>query len=198
MSEEDSGRARRRRPRTLSRTSLERSALHYLSQRDASRAQLKAALDRKVRRAPEDQDRDELAGWIEEVLGKMERLGYLDDARYAKLKTRALHRRGASARKIGGKLREKGIATKLIEEHTRSAREHDLAAALRLLRRKRQGPFSRVEVDTLDRDERHRLQRRTLGALARAGFGYELSRRAMDMGLDAAEALLAEDEFGES
>ena len=200
MSDEQAPRGRRR-ARVLTRTRVEEAALRYLGQRDASRAQLRASMVRRVERslaAHPEQDREELIGWVDEVIAKCERLGYVDDERFAKLKTRALHQRGASSRKIRADLRQKWVDVEIVEREGQRAAGHELSAALRLLRRKRRGPWAREDVGALSRDEARRVQQRTLGTLARAGFGYELSRRAMEMPYEEAEERLAQDHFDEA
>lgn len=162
---------------------VRKAALHYLGQRSASRAQLRRVLLRRVDRSLQVHggDREEMVGWVDATLAYCERLGYLDDARFAKDKARSMRRRGASARKVRAKLAEKGVAAELVDTALADA-PSELVGALRLLRRRRFGPWSRGEQDA----------RRVLGALARAGFGYDVARRAMEMDREEAERLLEE------
>jgi len=170
-------------PPRLTAEGVRKAALRYLGQRSASRAQLRRVLLRRVDRslAIHGGDRDELVGWVEQTLRWCERLGYLDDARYARDKARSLRRRGASARKVRAKLAEKGIDTPLVDVALAQA-PGELVGALRLLRRRRFGPWSRGEED----------RRRVLAALGRAGFGYDVARRALEMEREEAERLLSE------
>ena len=157
--------------RPLDRKALEAAALRYLGQRGASRAQLARALKRKVlrdARKREVEPAPEADEWIDEVLTKMEGWGYLDDAKYALDKAKAMRRRGASRRKIQAKLAEKGITGELadgalVDEGGRAERE----AAEALVLRRRFG---------------HDPERRSkeLAALARAGFSYDVARKALE------------------
>jgi len=161
--------ARRRKP--LDQKSLQAAALRYLSQRGASRAQLARVLRRKVdrdARRREESPPPEADEWIDEVLTKMEGWGYLDDAKYAEDKAKAMRRRGASRRKIQAKLAEKGIdrdvANAALEDH---GRETERAAADKLVKRRKFG-----------RDPERR--QKELAALARAGFSYDVAKAALD------------------
>jgi len=169
-----------KRARPVDRRSLEAAALRYLSQRGASRAQLARALKRRVERDARrrEVDPDPAAEeWIEEVLGKMEGWGYLDDAKYARDKAKAMRRRGASRRKIEAKLAEKGIARDLADDALEGeARGAEREAAEALVRRRRFG-----------RDP-ERWQKE-LAALARAGFSYDVAKTV----LEAAAAEYADD-----
>ena len=173
----------RRASRPLTAERIRRAALHYLGQRSASTEQLRRVLLRRVDRSLRERpgDRDELVGWVEETLRACQRLGYLDDAKYAADKARALRRRGASSRKVRAKLAEKGVDPALVDAALGDA-PSELVAALRWLRRRRLGPWRREEAD----------ERRALAALGRAGFGYDVARRALAMGRDEAEACLRE------
>lgn len=161
--------ARSKKP--LDQSSLQAAALRYLSQRGASRAQLARVLRRRVdrdarrREEPPSPEADE---WIDAILTKMEGWGYLDDAKYAEDKAKAMRRRGASRRKIQAKLAEKGIdrevADAALEDHDRDA---ERAAADKLVKRRKFG-----------RDPERR--QKELAALARAGFSYDVAKAALD------------------
>lgn len=161
--------ARQRKP--LDRKALEAAALRYLSQRGASRTQLARVLkrrgDRDARRREEDPPA-EAPEWIEEILAKMESWGYLDDAKYAADKAKAMRRRGASRRKIQAKLAEKGIDRSLADEAFEGEeRGAEREAADKLVKRRRFG-----------RDPERR--QKELAALARAGFSYGVAKAALD------------------
>ena len=164
---------RQRRP--LDAKALEAAALRYLSQRGASRAQLARVLQRRVDRDARRREVEappEASEWIEAVLAKMESWGYLDDAKYAADKAKAMRRRGASRRKIEAKLAEKGIDRGLAEEaFGEEERGAEQEAALRLVRRRRFG-----------RDPERR--QKELAALARAGFSYATAKAALDAASD--------------
>lgn len=177
--------ATRRAPRPVTEASLREAATRYLHDRDASRARLRRVLMRRVEAAvhAHGQERDELVGWVEALLADFVRLGYLDDARFAAAQTRALRARGASKRGIEAKLREKGVPSELVAEELSAAGPDDeLRAALRLLRRRRAGPFRRPE--------REGDRQKELASLGRAGFSYEVAARAWGLSLEEAEERL--------
>ncbi len=171
-------------PRRVSAQSLENSALYYLQRYDSTAENLRRVLGRKVRRAamhPEsDLDAAQAAEWIETVVAKMQRLGYVDDARTATAKARGLFAKGAPPAAIRRRLGLAGadadaIDAALAELTGEAATETDLtrAAAITLARRKRLGPY-RPEAERADR------RARDMAALARAGFDFETARRVID------------------
>ncbi|MEO0325725.1 MAG: regulatory protein RecX [Myxococcota bacterium] len=191
-SDESSGRRpRRRTPRPLERGRLERAALYYVERHAPSRAQLERYLTQKVARerraqgesAPPKETTDE---WIEAIIGRFERYGYVDDARYAASKARTMRSRGDSARKIRARLAEKGVRGGVVEDGLAEAGVDDRSAAARLARRRRLGPFRRTPLPD-DWEARQKEQKRELGVLGRAGFPYGLAREVLDAERDEAE-----------
>jgi regulatory protein len=134
---------------------------------------------RRVKRSvrAHDTDPEEAAAWVDEIVIRFVRASLVDDRPYAEGKTSSLHRRGASLRRIRGALAAKGVARDLADDAIAALEEKegdpDTAAAIRLARRRRLGPF-RAAKDRADRRERD------LAALARAGFGYDTARRTID------------------
>ncbi|MGQ0674808.1 MAG: regulatory protein RecX [Rhodospirillales bacterium] len=158
---------------------LEKAALYYLERYASSAENLRRVLMRRVERSARahGQDRKQAAGWVEALLRRYEAAGLVDDRRYAEAAAQSLRRRGASARRIRQKLAQKGVnedTAKAALEHAGGAGdEADFAAALRLARKRRLGPFG---------DPRGRRDRRLkdMAALARAGFSYDIARRVVD------------------
>lgn len=63
-------------------------------------------------------------------------------------------------------------------------------SALKLARKKKLGPYAPVGgVDRFDEEMRQKIQKRSLGAFARAGFSYDISRWVLDMDADALDML---------
>lgn len=165
----------RRQPRRITPAYLERAALFYLERYVTSEANLRRVLRRKIKRSLEVHggDLEEAERWIDELIVRLRRNGFLDDAAYAQGLARSLHRRGKSARAIEGKLREKGVEAGLIEEALGDLEAEkpnsEFRAAVAFARRRRLGPF---------REEGKRKERRErdLAALGRQGFSYALAR----------------------
>jgi regulatory protein len=174
-----SGRTRKRRtPRPITPSLLERWALAYLNRYATSAQNLRAVLRRKaIRNDPEAQAKiPDLEAWIDELVRTLEGSGYVDDGTYALGLATRLHGRGASVQLIRARLREKGLPSDHIEAALeRTDREGgDFAAALRYARRRGFGPFR------ADPELRSQRRERDLAAFARAGFGYGVAIRILD------------------
>lgn len=169
----------RRQPRRITPGYLERAALFYLERYVSSEANLRRILRRKVKRSFEVHggDFEEADRWIDELILRLRRNGFLDDAAYARGLARSLHRRGKSARAIEGKLREKGVEASQIETALMELEEEkpnsEFQAAVAFARRRRLGPFR-------ERSTREERRERDLAALGRQGFSYALARRVIE------------------
>ena len=182
-----------RRPPKLDDAALERAALDYLGRYAASTGQLRRVLQRRIRRAQQagaEVDVEAVEARIDSLLARMAQSKLLDDAQFAEMRIAGLARRGRSTRAIRVKLREAGIDETVADAALSlyggaPGADPDRAAAIRLARRRRLGPF-RAEADRAA----HRL--RDLAALARAGFAPGLCRAVIDAP-DAAALEAAED-----
>ncbi len=172
---------RRRAPRKVSPAYLERAALAHLSRYASTTANLRRLLMRRIARSVEAHgtDPDEAATWLEEVLAKLARLGYLDDAAYALAKARYLLRHGKPVRTVRAGLAAKGVPPEIIDETLAALADEgadlDLAAAVAFARRRRLGPFGAGEA------RNHGIGGdKALAAFARAGFSYAVARRVLE------------------
>lgn len=172
-------------PAKITPSYLENAALHYLERFASSSANLRRVLLRKVDRSVAHWGgaREDHAAQVDAVIAKLARLGYLNDAAYAEAKVRALHRAGKGSRTIRATLAAKGVggdhAAAALDALAEDVPEPDLAAAIRLAKKRRLGPFRR--------DGRDEMRTKDLAALARAGFDFDTCRRVIDA--DSAEAL---------
>jgi len=168
-----------RAPRKVTAKSLENAALFYLERFATSSANLRRVLMRRVERSARLHDTDpaEGAAWIDALIAKLERLDLLDDAQYAEARVRSLRRAGASRRAIALRLRQKGVGGDIIDAALAAAaeieEEPERAAAVRLARKRRLGPYRPADAR---RDNRER----DLAALARAGFSYDMALAVID------------------
>lgn len=157
---------------------LERAALYYLERYGGSAERVRRVLAKRVKRSVEELGTDarEGAQAIEEVIAKLRRLGYVDDARFACARARSMRKRGKSARAVRAALAVQGIAPELVDRALAEERGEDpeLEAARALVKRRRLGPH-RVD-ETIRVSERQR----DLARLARAGFSYAVAVRALD------------------
>lgn len=187
MTESDpDGRApkkRKRSPKKATARSIENAALHYLGRYAASKAHLRRVLMARVQRSAYHHGTDENEGakFVDTVIEKFERLGYLDDGAFAKMRARSLYARGTPLRGIRFKLAQQGVGEGDIEAALESLVEEegvaelDLAAAVKLAERRRMGPFGGGDADA-----REAQRDRDLGRLARAGFSYDIARRVIE------------------
>ena len=181
-------------PAKITATSLNNIALHYLERFASSAENLRRVLLRRVRRAAAHHGSDpgEGAALVEALIVRFQRSGLLDDPRYAAAKAASLLRRGLSRRAIAGKLAQHGIAAELIAETLRelaaASGGSELAAACVFIRRRRLGPY-RSSTSRAGSPEKE------MGALARAGFSFEIARRVLACpDSEAVEALMHAEE----
>lgn len=181
-----------RRARPITPRRLENIALAYLQRFSSSSENLRRILLRRIRRAVErgwDGDAEAAKGWAEEVVARLEGLGYLDDSAYARARAVALHRRGRPLKVIRADLASRGVPDAAIEAAAAALAEEapatDRRAALAFARRRRLGPY---RASAEDRAANHR---RDLAALARAGFSYDEARRVVEA--ESPEDVLAQD-----
>lgn len=170
---------------------LENAALHYLERFAASSAGLRRVMLRKIDRSVAHwggERADHLAA-LDAVIAKLAGLGYVNDESFAAMKTRALHRQGKGSRAIRATLAAKGVDGEMIDHAMEQlADEHpepDFAAAVKLARKRRLGPFRppQARAETRSKD---------MAALARAGFDFDTARRVVD----AADVMALEVELG--
>lgn len=157
----------------LDAAALERLALRYVERFATTRGRLTAYLLRKVReRGWEGEDADPAA-----LAQKLADLGYIDDRAFGEARAAAMGRRGLGMRRVTGALREAGLA-----EEDRAAIVPDVdtravETALAFARRRRIGPFARVQADRTER-EKH------IAAMIRGGHDFTLARRIAMMAPD--------------
>ena len=176
----------------LTQAALEAVALRYLNRFDATRSRVKQVLERKVERVRKalgaadtganaaHQDLEQSAQWIEQTLTRLCDAGYVDDQRYARNLTRSLLDRGCSPRQLQNKLRQRGVPAPLANDvvaELASTVDDELRAASRLVKRRRMG-YLRTEA------AREPRANKDLAALARAGFSFQIARRALSGPVD--------------
>ena len=164
--------------------------LYNLGQRETSSAGLRRLLSNRVlrytmRMEGEVRAAAEAEGMalVETTVARAVAERLIDDARFAEMKARSWRDRGWGERRITMEMRRKGIAPETaqdalgsvdadaiegVEDEGLRTQEADLVAAETLCRRRRIGPFRRVQPETPQ--ERAQIWRREAGVLARAGF----------------------------
>ncbi len=182
MSEKEAetpGKRTRPGPRKVTPKYLENAALFYLQRFATSAANLRRVLMRKVERSARFHGTDPAEGaqWVDALIARFVASQLLDDALYAESRAQSLRRRGASGRTIALSLRQKGVEGEIIDTAMAAADEAEekpeLAAAARLARKRRLGPWRAAEG-------RREARERDLAALARAGFSYDVALAVID------------------
>jgi regulatory protein len=169
-------------PRKITPAYLEKAALFYLERYSSSAQNLRRVLDRKIRRSVEvhgEPTREETAGWVAELIAKLQRNKLLDDQAYAIGRVRRLYAEGKSLGRIKQTLAVKGIG----KEDADAALERlaaefatpvsDLPAAAAFARKRRLGPYRG------DPAQRAEMRQKDLGALARRGFSQAVAMKVL-------------------
>lgn len=181
-------RKEKRPPKKITESYLHNSGIYYLERFVASKAHFITVMKRKVKRSclhHTDQDFDKCVEMVICLADKFEDMGLINDALYTNGMVNSLRRRGMSRNAIIQKMRIKGIEPSytanaldaLDTTQFETDKEAEIAAALRLARKKKMGPYQRP-TDAAD-DMKH--YQRNLARFARAGFSYDVSKRVMDM-----------------
>jgi len=155
----------------LNHEGLQSLALSYVGRFATTRARLAAYLHRKLRER----------GWsgespadIERIVGRLESLGYVDDAAYALSKSRALTGRGYGVRRVRQSLKSAGIGEQDGAEACSQAEAEAVESALRFARRRRLGPFAEADPDRSAKEK-------AVAAMVRAGHSFGLARAIAEM-----------------
>ncbi len=126
----------------LDEESLQALALRYAARYATSRVKLALYLQRKLT----ERGWDGAAPPAPDMLvARLAELRYVDDEAYARMKAGAMQRRGLGRRRIDDALRHAGVADEAAMLET--SESEAWAAAERLARRKRVGPFAAIRAD---------------------------------------------------
>ncbi len=176
--------------RKITEKSLENAAYYYLQRFSSSEGNLRSVLKRKVYKhhlKTGDSIPDQVDTWIEEVISKSKRLGYVDDQSYADGKIQGLLARGKSLKYIYDYLYSKHISADVIEsllnQHFKGedieTGEYQLEAAIKHARKKRLGDY-RIKALPEDYQERQKILQKEIGSLARAGFPIDIALKVIN------------------
>lgn len=169
-------------PKKITPAYLEKAALFYLERYSSSAQNLRRVLDRKIRRSIEVHGaptRDEAAGWVADLIAKLQRNRLLDDQAYAISRVRRLYAEGKSLGRIRQTLAVKGIGKDDVDAALErlaaesSAPVSDLPAAAAFARKRKLGPYRG------DPAQRAEMRQKDLGALARRGFSQAVAMKVL-------------------
>ena len=146
----------------------------YVARFATTRAKLASYLQRKIKEKGWDApQRPDVAALVE----RLATLGYIDDAAFALFKARSLGARGYGERRVDQALRHAGVEEADGAPAREAASDGATAAAIRYAQRRRLGPFALQRPDPKARD-------RAFAAMLRAGHGFDLARRLIDLAPD--------------
>ena len=177
-------------PKKITEKYLYNSGLAYLQRFPTSTPHFRRIMGRKIDRScnyHKDQNREDCATLLDGAVGTFTRMGLLNDEAYLQGMVNSLRRRGLSRQAILFKLQQKGLtgtdvaAALAAQDEENTEVSADMAAGLRLARRKRLGPFRKVEAD----------RNKELAAMARAGFDFETAQKILSLSPEESEEILS-------
>lgn len=165
--------ATRAAPKPVTASYLRNAAMHYISAHSASSEMVRQVLQRRCKRRLVTKSLEaDTQALIDAAITHLQALGLIDDTRFAASRLTSLAGKGLSRRRIAGGLKAKGVANDIVESLVTGDID-ELGQARRLIERKRLGSYRRGGVTPESR-------RKDLAALARAGFSFAVSVRALD------------------
>lgn len=186
-------------PKKITESYLHNSGLYYLQRFAASSNHFRSVMMRKIKKScayHKEQNIEECEKLLDQLITKFEQSQLLDDQSFARGLVNSLRRRGLSQRAIMTKAAAKGLPaaqTKQALEELDLTKydnqgEADFKAAIILARKKRLGPFVNP-LKELDDDAKEKLKNRHLAAFARAGYGFDISKKIIEMSREDAEEI---------
>jgi regulatory protein len=169
-------------PKKITPAYLEKAALFYLERYSSSAQNLRRVLDRKIRRSIEEHGvptAEEAAGWVADLIARLQRGKLLDDRAYAESRVRRLYAEGKALGRIRQTLAVKGVAKDDVAaalerlEAESTAPASDLPAAAAFARKRKLGPYRG------DPAQRAEMRQKDLGALARRGFSQAIAMKIL-------------------
>lgn len=172
MAEFDESQKKKKVLRKITPQRLKNIGLYYLKRFESSVENLRQVLQKRVNdyaRQTPDFDKAQAYRWIEDILADFERLNYLNDERYTRLKVQNYIAAGKPERYIKIKLRQKGIKEDIVSAQIENEEYNPKEMALKLAKKRKIGPFRQDE-------ESQKLNRsKDLAVLVRAGFDYDVA-----------------------
>lgn len=147
-------------------------ALFYLQRFSATEKHLGDVLQRQLDRKRRQGDNvpDDADTWVSITVQKCVELGFVNDRAFAESRINRLRREGRSTTYMQQHLAQKGVAKDIIQALLLdTSPEDELEAAKRCVVRKRLG-----------RDHSPEARQKDLAKLARAGFSFDIAKRALD------------------
>ncbi len=163
-------------PSKLDEDSLREAALSYLDRYDASVAQLRRVLLRRVAKYGKPDGEEAALERVERVLERFQSSALIDDERFARGFAQAARQRGSSSQKIREKLRARGLDDGLVQTVLGQIGDNDglddLTAAIAYAKKRRLASRYDLQVPA--------DKQRALASLARQGFSFAVAERALE------------------
>jgi regulatory protein len=186
-----------------SRAALHEAALAYLARGAATADSVKKTLERRIgnwarRSVRAGRDAEGIAAdaakareLVPEIVARLGEVGLVNDTAFAENRARRMSSSGRSRRAIASHLAQKGVSAATVREALPHDAGAEVAAALAFARKRRIGPFASEDDVPTDREARRAAERKALGAMARAGFDWNVCDRVMRMNRDDADEHLS-------
>jgi regulatory protein len=183
---------------------LHEAALAYLARGAATADSVKKTLERRISnwarrsvRAGRDaegvaSDAAKARELVPEIVGRLREVGLVNDTTFAENRAKRMSSAGRSRRAIAAHLAQKGVDAATVRDAVPRDAGAELGAALAFARKRRIGPFASTDDVPEGRDAKREAERKALGAMARAGFDWNVCERVMRMDRDDAEERLRE------
>ena len=158
---------------------MRKFAFIYIEKFTPSKQQLKTYLLKKyIKIKASNIKKNNISDLVEIVVEDLEKSRFINDKFYSDSKAKSLIQKGSSINKIRNYLINKGIGKNYIkntiEKIYETNEDQDFFSAIKVCKKKRIGP-SREESN------RQLFYKKDIGILARSGFGFEVSRRVMEL-----------------
>jgi len=154
-------------------------AYSYLEKYSPSKQQLKTYLFKKlIKKKQKISSKKEIFNLIDSIIATLVDQKFLSDKYYSDAKSKVFLRKGYSLNKIRYNLIKKGIDQKYIKASISKIKENesnpDFFSAIKLCKRRRIGPIR-------EEGNRSLFYKKDISILARSGFGYEISKKILEM-----------------
>lgn len=184
-------------PKKITAKYLHNAGLAYLQRFPASSMHFHTVMMRKINKSCRhhtEQDRGECEKLLLALIDNFKEMALLDDQGYLNGMIVSLRRRGLSSTQIHLKLRQKGyqqseikdaLTTHDLDEYN-TDHQGDFFAAITFARKKKLGAYDVLKKRDPDK---------SLAAMARAGYSYDISKKILDMTIDEIEEAIRHPSF---
>jgi len=163
---------------------MKNSAISYLARYEVSEFQFKNTMIRKLSNFDNQLHEELKIEIVDQIQKEMIASGFIDDKRYAEMKSRSIRRQGGSERLIFSKLKHNGIndniiknAIEIVDEGNNNA---EMIAAINFIRKKNIGVFYKKPFPEEELDQ-YLLKQKWIGSLSRRGFNLSIINKVLNI-----------------